>query len=472
MNILILGAGRVGESVAESLVSEKNNITIVDTDPTRLSDLQARLDLKVIVGNGIQPSVLEQAGAADSDLLIACAASDETNLVACKVAHERFNLPMTIARVRSPEFLENDPLTSRSTGFAVDHVVCPEQIVTSYIERLIDFPEALQVLEFADGALSLIAVRAIEGSPLVRHQLDEIPGLVSSCELRVVAIFRNESALATLDGSSTIEHGDEVFVLAATKDVRAVLIALHNPSDPVRRLVIAGGGNVGLRLARSIANQHRLKIIEPRKERCDYLASQLPTRVLILQGDASDARLLEEERIGFTDMFLALTNDDETNIMAALLAKRMGAGKVLAIVNRKAYADLVQGTQIDVALSPAHTAIGSFLTYVRRGNVVAVHSLRRGTAEALEGIVLGDRESNPMAQRRIDQIKLPRGATIGAIVRETVEQEAPDGVKTKQILMPHHDTVIEPGDHVVIFVSNKRDIHLVEKLYQVNAGFL
>jgi len=167
MNILILGAGRVGESVAESLVSEKNNITIVDSDPSRLMDLQARLDLKVIVGNGIQPSVLAQAGAADSDMLIACAASDETNLVACKVAHERFNLPTTIARVRSPEFVENDPLTSRSTGFAVDHVVCPEQVVTSYIEKLIAYPEALQVLEFAGGILNLIAVRAVTGSPLV-----------------------------------------------------------------------------------------------------------------------------------------------------------------------------------------------------------------------------------------------------------------------------------------------------------------
>ena len=473
MNILILGAGRVGESVAESLVSEKNNITIVDTDPSRLQDLQARLDLKVIVGNGIQPTVLAQAGAGDADMLIACAASDETNLVACKIAHERFNLPTTIARVRSPEFVENDPLTSREHGFAVDHVVCPEQIVTAYIEKLIAYPEALQVLAFAEGLLNLIAVRAVEGSPLVKHRLGEIPGLVPACELRVVAIFRNEKALMTLDGNSTIEHGDEVFVLAAAKDIHDVLVAMHNPSDPVRRLVIAGGGNVGLRLARSIAEDHRLKIIEPRKIRCDYLASQLPTRVLVLHGDASDARLLEDERIGDTDMFLALTNDDETNIMSALLAKQMGAAKVLAIVNRKAYADLVQGTQIDVALSPAHAAIGSFLTYVRRGNVVAVHSLRRGTAEALEGIVLGDRKSSPMALRRVDQIKLPKGALIGAIVRElSAESDGQRSSNTKQILMAHHDTVIKPGDHVVIFVSNKKDIHQVEKLFQVEAGYL
>ncbi|NCW51998.1 MAG: Trk system potassium transport protein TrkA, partial [Betaproteobacteria bacterium] len=287
MNILILGAGRVGESVAESLVSENNNITIVDTDPSRLQELQARLDLRVVVGNGIQPSVLEQAGAADADMLIACAANDETNLVACKVAHERFNLPRTIARMRSPEFVENDPLISRDSGFAVDHIVCPEQIVTDYIEKLIDYPEALQVLEFAGGMLNLIAVRAIEGSPLVKHRLGEIPSLVPACELRVVA--------------------------------------MHNTSDPVRKLVIAGGGNVGLRLARSIANNHRLKMIEPRKPRCEYLASQLPSQVLILQGDATDARLLEEERVNETDMFLALTNDDETNIMSALLAKQMGA---------------------------------------------------------------------------------------------------------------------------------------------------
>ncbi|NCX72300.1 MAG: Trk system potassium transporter TrkA, partial [Betaproteobacteria bacterium] len=244
-------------------------------------------------------------------------------------------------------------------------------------------------------------------------------------------------------------------------------------SDPVRKLVIAGGGNVGLRLARSIANNHRLKMIEPRKPRCEYLASQLPSQVLILQGDATDARLLEEERVNETDMFLALTNDDETNIMSALLAKQMGAAKVLAIVNRKAYADLVQGTQIDVALSPAHAAIGSFLTYVRRGNVVAVHSLRRGTAEALEGIVLGDRKSSRMAQRRVDQIKLPKGASIGAIVRKQAsDPEDADQGNAVQVLMPHHDTVIEAGDHVVIFVSNKKDIYLVEKLFQVEASYL
>ena len=473
MNILILGAGRVGESVAESLVSENNNITIVDTDPSRLQELQARLDLRVVVGNGIQPSVLEQAGAADADMLIACAANDETNLVACKVAHERFNLPRTIARMRSPEFVENDPLISRDSGFGVDHIVCPEQIVTDYIEKLIDYPEALQVLEFAGGILNLIAVRAIEGSPLVKHRLGEIPSLVPACELRVVAIFRNESVLLDLDGDSTIEHGDEVFVLAASKDSHDVLVAMHNTSDPVRKLVIAGGGNVGLRLARSIANNHRLKMIEPRKPRCEYLASQLPSQVLILQGDATDARLLEEERVNETDMFLALTNDDETNIMSALLAKQMGAAKVLAIVNRKAYADLVQGTQIDVALSPAHAAIGSFLTYVRRGNVVAVHSLRRGTAEALEGIVLGDRKSSRMAQRRVDQIKLPKGASIGAIVRKQAsDPEDADQGNAVQVLMPHHDTVIEAGDHVVIFVSNKKDIYLVEKLFQVEASYL
>jgi trk system potassium uptake protein TrkA len=470
MNVLILGAGRVGESVAESLVSEKNDITVIDTDPARLRDLQERLDLRGVVGNGIQPSVLEAAGARDADMLIACAPMDETNLVVCKVAHDLFSIPTTIARVRSPEFQNGAPLMDKS-GFAVDQVICPEESLTTYIRKLIEYPEALQVLEFASGEVSLIAVRAVTGGPMVRHIISELPQLVPGIEMRFVAIYRTDELGAdhqvVCDGTTRIEPGDEVFVLAATKNIRRVLDALRRRDEPVKRVMMAGGGKVGLRLARQIKNDCRIKIIESNAPRCEYLTTQLPADVLVLQGDATDEGLLEDENVREADLFLAITSDDEDNILACLLAKRMGAHRVLALINRKAYADLVQGTQIDIAISPAQTVIGELLAYVRRGDVEAVYSLRRGAAEALEAVARGDRTSSKVVGRRIEELPLPAGAQIGAIVRTIHDAE-----DYKKVIIPHHDTVIETDDHVIVFVPRKRMVREVEKLFQVGATFL
>jgi trk system potassium uptake protein len=470
MNIIILGAGRVGESVAESLVSEKNDITVIDTNPQRLRDLQDRLDLRGVTGNGLQPSVLESAGARDADMLIACAPLDETNLVVCKVAHEVFNIPTRIARVRSPEFQQGSELLSK-TGFAVDQVICPEESLTRYIRKLIQYPEALQVLEFAGGAASLIAVRAVSGGPMVQHIISELPQLVPDLQMRFVAIYRTDELgvdqQVTCDGTTRIEAGDEVFVLAATRDIRQVLDALRRRDEPVRRVMIAGGGRVGLRLAREVQYECHLKIIEANPTRCEYLTTQLDSDALVLLGDSTDEDLLEEENVQDTDLFLALTSDDEDNIMACLLAKRMGARRVLALINRRAYADLVQGTQIDIALSPAQTVIGELLAHVRRGDVEAVYSLRRGAAEALEAVAHGDRKSSKVVGRRIEELSLPAGAQIGAIVRTVRDAEI-----HQKVIIPHHDTVIESGDHVIVFVPRKRMVREIEKLFQVGATFL
>ncbi|MBL8342592.1 MAG: Trk system potassium transporter TrkA [Rubrivivax sp.] len=478
MKILILGAGRVGESVAESLVSERNDITIVDTDPARLRELQDRLDLRGVVGNGIQPSTLREAGIEDTDLLIACAPMDETNLVACKVAHEAFGVPTTIARVRSPEFEDGNPLLDKK-GFAVDKVICPEESVTTYIRKLIEYPEALQVLEFAHGLVSLIAVRAVAGGPLVQHSLAEIPKLMPGVEMRIVAIYRQtpglagqERAVTDLDGATRIEPGDEVFVLAATEDLRTVLGALRKMDRPVRRVMLAGGGKVGLRLARQIHADYQLKIIEPMRARCEYLATQLPAEVLVLQGDSTDEELLADENVQEMDLFIALTSDDEDNIMSSLLAKRMGAKRVIGVINRGAYADLVQGTQIDIAISPSHAVLGELLAYVRRGDVEAVHSLRRGAAEALEAIVRGDAKTCKMADRRVDELPLPKGAQIGALVRGLHLADGSEAENAKpRVIIAHHDTRILPHDHVIIFVPRKRMVREVEKLFQVSATF-
>ena len=463
MRIIILGAGRVGESVAESLVSEQNDITVVDRDPERLRELEERLDLRGVAGNGIQPSVLERAGIRDADMLIACAAMDETNLVACKVAHDRFGVPTTIARLRSPEFIESDPLLGRS-GFAVDDVICPEESVVRYIEKLIAYPEALQVLEFSKGRAHLIAVRAAAGSVLANHTIGEFRELFPKAEMRVVAVYRAD-AEQTCGASTRIVPGDEVFLLADQDHIRSALASIHSFDRPVRRVMIAGGGNVGLRLARRLAGRCQVKVIEHDPKRCEYLACELPSDMLVLSGDATDEELLGDENVGDMDLFLALTSDDEDNILAAMLAKRLGARRVLALINRRAYAELMQGSTIDIAVSPAHAVIGELLMHVRRGDVVAVHSLRRGAAEALEGIARGDAKTSRLVGRSMQELEavLPPGVRVGALVR--------GGGRDQRVLMPHHDVVVETDDHLIMFIPNKDQVREVERMFQVSATF-
>lgn len=463
MRIIILGAGRVGESVAESLVSERNDITLIDPDPQRLRLLEERLDLRGVAGNGVLPRVLDRAGAADADMLIACASLDETNLVACKVAHERFRIPTTIARLRSPAFIEAADLLG-DTGFAVDHVICPEESVVRYIQKLIDYPEALQVVEFAQGRVHLIVVRASAGSALVNRTISEFRDRFPAAPMRVVAIYREEIDV-DLGPATRILAGDEVFVLADREHIRLVLTGMHRSDQPVRRVMIAGGGNVGLRLARRLAGHFEVKLIERSDARCEYLAGELPSEMLVLNGDGTDEDLLGDENVGSMDLFLALTSDDEDNILSAMLAKRLGARRVLSLINRRAYADLMQGSTIDIAVSPAHTVIGELLAHLRRGDVVAVHSLRRGQAEALEGVAHGDVKTSRLVGRTVEQIEaaLPQGVRMGIVVRGEGNDQ--------KVLMPHHDTVIETDDHLVIFIPNKRQVREVERLFQVSATF-
>ncbi|MBI3376092.1 MAG: Trk system potassium transporter TrkA [Betaproteobacteria bacterium] len=457
MKIVILGAGQVGASVAENLVSEQNDITVVDVDLQRLRLMQDRLDLRTVTGSAAHPSVLAEAGAADADLLIAVTQSDETNLVACKLAAQIFNVPRRIARIRATDFLDNDRIFGKEL-FEVDLAICPEQVLTDYIVRLVEFPEALQVLEFAGSKVSLVGVRAFGGGPLVGHPLKDLRKHVPNVDARIVAIFRKDAPIVP-DGDSVIEADDEVFCLAATKDIREVMRELRRMDRPVKRVMIAGGGNIGLRLARALESDYSVRVIEHNKRRCEMLASRVD-KALVLSGDATDEELLDQENIGEMDLFCAVTNDDENNIMSSLLAKRMGARRVVALINRRSYVDLLQSGQIDIAISPAQATIGKLLAHVRRGDVAAVHSLRRGAAEALEAIAHGDVRTSRVIGKRIEQIELPRGVIIGAVVRG------------EQVIMAHHDTTIEAEDHVIVFVANKRTIPQVEKLFQVGYGFL
>ena len=490
MKILILGAGRVGESVAESLLSEKNDITVIDTDGPRLRALESRFDLRGVVGNGISPEVLAEAGAADTDMLIACTSQDETNLVACKVAQVVFNIPTRIGRVRSIA-LKNQPGLMEDSGFAVTHAFCPEEALMGYIGKLVTYPEALQVREFAGGRASLVSVRARPGAPAVGLQIGALRQQMPDVAVRMVAIYRRfadePDRFVPCDGSTRIEPGDEVFALASHERIPQVLAALHRPEGqparPVRRIMMAGGGQVSERLARRLAQQagrFHLKIVEEDPQRCVALASALPEGVLVLQGETSDEELLSEEGIEEVDFFLALGDDDENNIMACLLAKRLGARRVLALINRHTYADLMHGTQIDIALSPAQAMLGELLAYVRHGDVQAVHSLRRGVAEALEIVARGDRKSSRVVGRQVEDLPLPPAVHMGLIIRGLPDPEAPpppEGAivplqaSEPEVILPRSHTVIEHNDHVVFFLPNKRLVREVEKLFRVSATF-
>lgn len=458
MKIIIVGAGRVGASLAESLVSEHNDITLIDPDPAVLAELQNRYDLRTVAGNGILPAILKQAGAEDADMLVAVTRTDETNLVACRIAATMFNVPRRIARVRSSDLAVDAEIIGEE-GFNVDHVICPEESVTRHIERLIEFPEALQVLDFADGRVTLVSVRAFAGGPLVSHPVEDLRKHLPNIDVRIVALFRDNQPMP-VDGYTMIQPGDEVFCLCATQNVRAVMAELRRMSKPVSRVMIAGGGNIGLRLAKSLETQYEVKVIEADRKRCEALAQEVNSDTLVLYGDATDEDLLDEENVQDVDTFIALTNDDENNIMSSLLAKRMGARRVIALIQRKVYADLVQGGQIDIALAPSNATLSELLRHIRRGDVVAVHRLRRGVAEAIETIAHGDSQSSKVVGRPLEKINLPKGAVIGAVVRGD------------EVLMAHHDTVIESEDHVITFVENRKLIPEVEKMFQVSVAFL
>lgn len=456
MKIIILGAGQVGGTLAENLANEQNDITVIDTDAERLRELQDTIDIKTVTGVGSYPQVLRAAGADDADMLIAVTNSDETNMVACQVAYTLFRTPTKISRIRSNAYLKQKELF-KSDAFPIDVLISPEQVVTNYIKRLLEYPGSLQVLDFADEKVQLVAVRAYHGGLLVGQELRKLKEHMPSADTKVAAIYRRGQAiLPTAD--TVIEVDDEVFFIAAKNHIKKVMNELRREEDSYKRILIAGGGNIGYRLAKTLESKYRIKLIEHGKDRAKFLSENL-SKTVVLLGSATDQGLLEEENIENIDVFCALTNDDETNIMSSMLAKRLGARKVMTLINKAAYVDLVQGGVIDIAISPQQTTIGSLLTHVRRGDVVNVHSLRRGAAEAIEAIAHGDKLTSKVVGRTIDDIDLPKGTTIGAIVRGD------------QVIISHGDIMVESDDHIILFVVDKRRIPEVERLFQVGLGF-
>ncbi len=456
MKIIILGAGQVGGTLAENLTTEDNDITIVDMDPERLRYLQHRLDLRTVCGPASHPDTLEKAGAVDADMLIAVTSNDEVNMVACQVGYTIFNISTKIARIRSQQYFSHAELFC-SEALPVDFFISPEQIVTNNVQHLIEYPGSLQVLDFAMGQIQLVGLRPMQGGPLVGKALTDIWQLMPDSQVKLVAVYRGERSIP-VNAETTIENNDEIFFIAHKKTIRDMMQAFGRFDNPNRKIMVAGGGNIGYCLSKALEEKYQIKIIEHGQERTHYLADKL-TRSTVLLGDAADKDLLLNENIEDIDVFCAVTNDDEANIMSALLAKQLGARTVMALITRPAYVDLIEGGPIDIVISPQQFTIGSILAHIRRGDIVRVHSLRRGAAEAIEAVAHGDKKTSKVVGRKVNEIKLPQGVSIGALVRDNDQ------------LIVEDESIVEAGDHVILFVEDKKRIRDVEKLFQVSATF-
>lgn len=455
MNIIILGAGQVGSALAQFLAKENNNITIVDTDNEHLQKLQDHIDVRTVKGHAAYPSVLEEAGAEDADMLIAVTPSDEVNLLACQIAKILFKVPDKIARIRRSEYITHPELFDpdfSTDAMAINTVISPELLVMKYIEQLIRYPGALQVLDFANGKLRLVALKVRHDGPMMGQSIRDITAKLSqNQEIRIVAIYRNNAAIAP-DGDTTFIDGDEVFFLAQTDAIISIMKKLNRLDAPYKKIFIAGGGNIGVRLAKALENDFQIKILEHNLGRCREIAEEL-SKAVVLLGDTMDRDLLVEENIDEIDLFIGVTNHDEANILSSMFAKQLGARKVMTLVNNNDYVNLIQDDKIDIAISADQITISSLLAKVRQGNTAVVHTLRRGAAEAIEVIAHGNENNSQIIGRKIEDIAWPPATIVGALVRENGE-----------LLMAHHNTVIATGDHIVLFVTDREQVLAVEKL--------
>ena len=468
MKILILGGGQVGSAIAEELAAMSgNDITIVDTDETALKNLSARLDVQTLAGNGASPAILEQAGAADTDMLLALTRSDETNLVACKLAAALFNIPQRIARVRLAAYQEYgdtpddvpDALSGSLKAFDVTDSIHPEHLVTEHIAGLLSYVRALQVLPFAHDKVRLVVAQAKAEDWLLGKSIMQINAeLGDNLDCQICAVYRN-TRLIVPQPETVIAEGDEIAFAVESRHMAAVMYVLFEYNRSNHRVMIAGGGNVGYRLAKKMEGKFNIKIIEASQSRAEWLSENLDN-ALVLHGSATDESLLAREYIDEIDVFCSLTNDDENNIMAGLLAKNLGAKRVISIINRARYVDLLTGNQIDIIVSPHQITIGSVLAHVRRGDIAAIYPVRRGAAEVVEAVVHGDRKTSSLVGRRVDEVKWPSACHIAAIVRGD------------QVIMGrHHVQIIADGDRLIFFVSRRRVSRELEKLIQVKMGF-
>jgi trk system potassium uptake protein TrkA len=442
MRVIVCGAGQVGTTIARHLAAERADVTVIDTDPDLARRADESYDVRGMVGHASHPEVLERAGAEGADMLIAVTRSDEVNMVACQVAHSLFGVKRKIARLRHAGYL--DPERRRLFGpgqMPIDVVISPEVEVARGIARRLRTPGAFDMVGLAGGRVQLLGIHATDPTAeVIGASLASLSPEAGGPRFRAVAILRQGRAF--LPGpEERILTGDDVYVLTEPAGVAAVMAAFGHRERLARRVVMVGAGNVGLHLARILLREAphiSLKLIEADAARAAFVARELGAAVLVLHGDALDAATLEEANIAAADTVIAVTNDDETNIFASMLAKRGGCQRAVTLVNKASYEPILPSLGIDAIVSPANITISSILRHIRRGAVAAVYTLREDFGEVLEAEAL---PGSRLVSGPLGALELPSGFVIGAIVRQG------------EVILPRDETRIEPGDRIIAAVT-------------------
>ncbi len=457
MKFIICGAGQVGTSIARHLAAEENDVVVIDQSPELIGKIGDSLDVQGIVGFASHPEVLERAGAADADMLIAVTKDDEINMVACQVAHSLFNVPTKIARVRHQSYL--DPawgnLFSRD-HMAIDVIISPEIEIARAIARRLQAPGSFEMIPLIDGKVRVIGVRCGADCPLINTPLRQLTGLFPDLNIAILVILRQGQPLF-VSGESQMLAGDDVYFAVDSEHVSRVMAAFGHEEPEARRVVIVGAGNIGIFLAQSIeASQPgaNVKVVESNRLAAER-ASQALSRTTVLVGDVLDSNILAEANVHNAETIVLVTNDDEVNVLAALLAKRQGCRRAVALINNPVFGPLITNLGIDVAVSPRAITVSTILQHVRRGRIRSVHSLGEGVGEVIEGDAL---ETSPLVGNPLKDIDLPIGVVIGALVRG------------EDVIIPRGETVIKTGDRIVLFAGAEA-VKKIEKMFSVRLEY-
>lgn len=457
MKVIICGAGRVGYGIAERLAEEANDVSVIDTSASLINVIRDTLDVRGYVGHGSHPDVLAQAGADEADMIIAVTLYDEVNMVACQVAHSLFNVPTKIARIRSQSYLEShySDLFSRE-HLPIDVIISPEVEVGKMVLRRIALPGATDAVRFADDQIVMVAIECTEDCPVVNTPLEQLSELFPDLIATVVGVWRNEALFVPRSGDQ-LSTGDLAYVVCARDHVRRTLGLFGHEEQEAQRIVIAGGGNIGYFVAKAIEERQprtKIKIIEHNHARAVEIADRLK-RAVVLHGSSLDQQILAEADIQDSDLMVALTNDDQVNILSSVMAKRLGCKANLALINNPTYQNFTKTLGIDAHVNPRSVTISRILQHVRRGRIRAVYSVQKGSAEVIEAEAL---ETSPLVGKPLRELDLPDGVRIGAVLRE------------KKVLRPEGTMRIKAKDRVVMFATVEAVRH-VEQLFRVSLEF-
>jgi trk system potassium uptake protein TrkA len=457
MKFIICGAGQVGSTIARHLAAEENDVVVVDQSEELISRLSDVLDVQGVVGFGSHPEVLEMAGASDADMLIAVTRDDEVNMVACQVAHSLFNVPTKIARVRHQSYLQPmwADLFSRD-HLPIDVIISPEIEIARAISRRLQAPGAFEMIPLVNGKVRVLGVRCGADCPVVNTPLRRLTGLFPDLNIVIVAIAR-EGRILVPDGESQLLVGDDVYFAADAEHVARAMAAFGHEEPEARRIVIVGGGHIGLPLARMIEEKYpaaRVKVIEVDKAVAENATKYLE-RSVVLHGDAMDPEILAEAAVARSETIVLVTDEDEVNVLAALLAKRVGCQRAVVLLNNPVFGPLVTNLGIDVVVSPRAITVSTILQHVRRGRIRSVHSLGEGMGEIIEGDAL---ETSPLVGAPLKDIDLPDGVVVGALVR------------AEEVIIPRGDTVIKPHDRIVLFATAEA-VKKIEKMFSVRLEY-